>query len=705
MSWIISTLKAFTAMRHSTNAWLTGPHAGHRSRYDYARDVGIGLDASVVMAPVQWIQRTLPTAPLVVESREQQGEIIPDHPLAMLLAHPNPGYSSEHLLAATVFSLCISGNAYWIKVRNGAGRVAELWYAPHWLVEPKWPVDGSAFISHYDYRPGGELMRLDPADVVHFRHGIDPHNLRLGLAPLASVLREVWADMEAAVFVAAVLRNSGVPGLVVSPDGPTSASADDVAAIKRYLADQFSGEHRGAPLVFSAKTKVDRIGWSPEELDLSTVSNRAEERVCALLGVPPVVVGLHAGTTQTSVGATMHEQVRIAWQSGVIPMQSLIAAEVARSLLPDMDRRPERLRVYFDISAVEALQEETDKTSLRAERLARAGIITLAEARQMMGIDSDDRHELFLRPMGVVEVPGSTNRATAAEQASPPPEAPKARFKHGHSPFDVRIAQTAPHVEPSESAERFADALEARRRRDSAKWSRTLAGFFRELGSAATDLEQIIEDGTAKGATAITKDLALLDHMLTDRVLEALDLPGKTAIFREHYERHYLAVAESVPKIAAAAGIIGLATDLPDRVARAVIATGGRRAGLIDLRAQARAAVMTTLAESRAEGLGVAAMVRRLVDDRLPAGPWSSPAVRAEVIARTETKYAQNYSVIEHAIANEVQRFVVFDARLGETDEICMALDGAIVTAVEAAELLQTEHPNGTRAFVPYYGD
>ncbi len=52
------------------------------------------------------------------------------------------------------------------------------------MMEPKAPVDGGTFISHYEYRPGGgiEPMILDPEDVVHFRNGINPYNMREAFA-------------------------------------------------------------------------------------------------------------------------------------------------------------------------------------------------------------------------------------------------------------------------------------------------------------------------------------------------------------------------------------------------------------------------------------------------------------------------------------------------------------------------------------------
>src|SRR5690606_31997656 len=98
----------------------------------------------------------------------------------------------------------LDGNAYWVKVKNEAGGVLELWYVPHWLIEPKATRDstGQTFITHYEYRVDGQVLAVERDEIVHFRYGLDPHNPRKGMSPLASVLREVFTDDEAANFSA-----------------------------------------------------------------------------------------------------------------------------------------------------------------------------------------------------------------------------------------------------------------------------------------------------------------------------------------------------------------------------------------------------------------------------------------------------------------------------------------------------------------------
>ena len=228
------------------------------------------------MAPIQWIQRTLPEAPITVSSRK--GRVI-GHKLENLLKTPNEFYSNASLWARTIFSWCIAGNSYWLKVRNAIGTPVGLWWVPSWMIEPKWPTQGSTnvFISHYEYRPGGgQTIDIPVDDIVHFRCGIDPSNPRLGMSPLRSVLREVWADDESRNWVAALLRNSGVPGVVVSPKtGAMSVAPTDVDGVKQYIKGMFSGDRRGEPLVMSGPTDVKEFGYDPGKMNLTHVRNTA----------------------------------------------------------------------------------------------------------------------------------------------------------------------------------------------------------------------------------------------------------------------------------------------------------------------------------------------------------------------------------------------------------------------------------------------
>jgi HK97 family phage portal protein len=683
MNWLQKTLVKALGMRH-----LAGPQMGgqllKRTRYDYRKEVGDLIDSSVVTAPVQWVQRALPEARLTVRQRGRSGapEERADHPMLALIQRPNDYYGDLALWAATVFSYLTAGNAYWIALRNGVGRPAELWYAPHWTMTPKGDAEGSQFISHYEYRPGGgQVIRYEIADVVHFRHGIDPRNPRLGLSPLDGVIREIFMDLESSNFVASLLRNMGVPGLVLSPKAGGIVSPDDVNATKAWIRQAFGGDRRGEPLVMGAPTDVNQFGFNPQQLNMGEARDIAEERVCASLGIPAAVVGFGAGLQSTKVGATMEELRKLAWQNGVLPVARVLADELDRSLLGQFGPSA-GLNAFWDTSEVQALQDDRVKAAQVWQTMIGGGWAQLYEGREAMGLEVDDSQRLYLRPAMALETPA------AGSKALPAPVQSKARATRAE-----RLAARGYVLAVQRQEEPLGKAMDQRLRR-----------FFAALGkdARAKALPILKRDwqAPAKAAPAVEEKT---DERLVDAILERLGVAAHQATFRGLYEGHYIDVAKAISE---AAGLAGLGGSLPDPVARAIVGAGGRRSGLVDLGKQSRSALFDALALGRSEGEGAEALAARIAD-HIEAGPWGTVEQRARTIARTETKYAQNVSTIERAKAAAVEKFVVFDGRLGPGRSLPdhIARDGSIVSASEAERMAADEHPNGTLSFAPYFGE
>jgi HK97 family phage portal protein len=294
-----------------------------RSSFDYLSEVGDGTGSSTVMAPLLWVARTFPEAPLGLWRRDEEGreERVLDHPMLRLVARPNQHYTGHTLWMATLLDWYVDGNAYWLVVRDRGGQPRELWWAPQWSIEPQG--DEQTLVTSYRYRTGTRTIDIDPADVVHFRFGLDPDDGRLGYSPLKSVLREVFTDDEAANFTASLLRNLGVPGIMLSPDG-FAPSREELEAVKSELKEMFTGDRRGEPLVMAGPSKIEQFGFSPEQLLLREIRRIPEERVTAVLGVPAIVAGLGAGldrSTFTNAG----EAREMAYESGIIPTQRMFA--------------------------------------------------------------------------------------------------------------------------------------------------------------------------------------------------------------------------------------------------------------------------------------------------------------------------------------------------------------------------------------------
>lgn len=377
-----------------------------RTKFDYAKEVGTGLGSNVIMSPVQWVMRTFPESPVSLSKTKADGQVEPvvTHPFLDLLNHPNDFYTYETMIMATMLSWSIAGNAYWLKVRNGIKGVIQLWYVPHWMITAKaHPTDTSIFIDHYEYNPNGQRFHVPIEDVVHFRFGLDPLNVRRGLSPLGAVLREVFTDDEASNYSASILRNMGVPGVIISPDNDEGIDEKTAIAVKEKFKQTFTGDRRGEAMIMTGKTKIESFGFDPKKLNLGDMRDISEERVTAALGIPAAVIGFGAGLQTTKVGATMNAMIRLAWTGNIIPSQRPISQTLQRQLLIDFDN-DKSLTVGFDNSKVSALQEDKDAKVKRLTDGVRAGWATVADAREAEGLTVEDDHKVFLRPLNLVEV-------------------------------------------------------------------------------------------------------------------------------------------------------------------------------------------------------------------------------------------------------------------------------------------------------------
>lgn len=632
-----------------------------RSRLDYAAAVGDGSQNAIIMACVLWICRTFPEAPLRVAARQSDGtwQAAPDHPLINLLERPNPFYSGPLLWNATLSDLVMTGNAYWFKVRSAGGRVVQVWWIPKSLVEPKWPADGSAYLSHYEYSPDGRPIRVEVADLVHFRYGLDPENTRLGRSPVASLLREVFSDDEAATYTASLLRNMGIPGVILAPDdADVVLSGEDAEAVKAQYMQRFGGDHRGEPLVMTGKTQVTVLGFDPKNMDLAALRRIPEERISAVLGIPAIVAGLGAGL-QRATFANYAEAREAAYESNIIPTQRLLAAELNSQLVGDFGD-PARDRVEFDLSQVRVLQADQNALSQRLTIQYQADVAKRSEVRRALGYAFGPEDEFYKSELDALLAP---------------PPAP--------AMLGAPSVTTLAHAASTARRSLPVLALKAGRGVDwPARAARDRAGL------------------TERGAGLLGPVFARAGR----QVLDTLSQSGKAA--------RAVKAAPELPadfdeRLAAAfAELHGVSIDQ----ARATVADG--LAADFELPFTVRQGIIDQLA---ADVTGVADETRRqiaaAVADGVEAGETldqlrtrvadlfdTMSSSRAMTIARTESGNAYNLgTVASYRESGVVKAVGVLD---GEDDEPCRSANGATWSFDEAAAS-PLGHPNCSRSFFP----
>lgn len=365
------------------------------SRYDYATEAGDLWKNPIISLGLKWIGDRVSKPRIRVSRIRRDGsyEPVANDPLSALWNKPNSYYYRRTLETGIVLSLVCGGTGYIHLRRDGRSKIAELWWLPEGEVTPQWPADGSVFIDGWQVTAkDGVPVPVAYEDIIQFRVGIDPDNPRLGFSPVKACLREVCAVNEESGYVAALLRNSGVPSVAIIPKSPDlEPNEDDAKAIKRRFKDTFSGEGRGEPIVFQGAYDIKVVGYSPEQLALDKLPQNAIAKVAAAVGVPPMVMGLPDPNADYS---NMGNLTRTAW-SVITSAQDVIAETLRWKLLPEFQMDPNRYVVEYDYTGINELTEPLDLQHARVREDWKAGLVQLNEAREELGLDPDPDGDRF----------------------------------------------------------------------------------------------------------------------------------------------------------------------------------------------------------------------------------------------------------------------------------------------------------------------
>ena len=667
-------------MVHANSNWWDGLGFGlSGTKFNFAAKVGNGQDSSVVMAPVMWVAKNSVQAPPEVLQLDGDDEIRQDgHALTKLLRKPNKFYTGKQLQMGTLICMLTQLDAYWIKIFNKDGTVAETWLAPAHLMEPM-TLPGTAnseFIDYYKYTPGGEEIRLAPEQVTHFRIGINPVDPRHGMGILYPVLREVYTDTEAANFTAALLRNMGIPGIILSPKNSEKGEViGDVQGVKDKFVETFGGDERGKVMVNKIAVNVEQFGFNPDQMKLGDIRNIPEERMCAMIGIQPSVIAFGTGQQQTKVGATAAENRASSWEDGIIVYLDVMADTLSDSLLPHFEEDPEAFRVNYRLGNVRALRESQDALYKRVNSAINSGWMRVDQGQALAGLEPDTTQQIYLRRGNQIEVSAGVKGRDKPQYSAALKADSRVR----------RILAIGTKANPTRDQAR----LMAQYNRDVRVLeppfeADTLTFLKRWAGTIADAAEEVLTP----------KQLAE-----TQLILDKVDLTTMENQLKELYEEQYRRTADTT--LNSLNNVMGITIGSPDIVAQQTVAAGGRQAGLVDLSGSTRRKLFKILAQAEEAGLGVPETVR-LIRDTVTAGRFATTEIRARLIARTETLHAQRESSLAaYKQISGVDTVLVFDARLGETDEECANLDGTTVTIADAEVLSAEEHPNGTRAFAP----
>lgn len=367
-------------------------------------------NSSIVYACVNEIVTTVPEAPLVL-IRTRDDAVVESHPVLDLLTTPNAYYSTDMLLRYLTTRLLLAGEGYLWKWRRGGQFPSELWPVPTSWVTVK-TGSGGNIIGGYGLREGGGKREAAVAAEDMLRAWLpDPESTYKGLSPIAAATRDYTLEQERENYLRDMLKNTVIAGLVFKSDRAlTPPQKDDIRA---WLKDAVGGERRGEPLVVSGPGSGVENVTPLADLDWPGFSEMTETRICAVYGVPPILVAIRAGLKFATY--SNYELARRSFYTETMsPFWSLLAAALTFGLLAAEGDSDHEFR--YDTTQVPAMQEDLGKRVDRATRLVSGAIWTRNQALEAIGDEPVDGGDVYLMPIGITEVPAPWSADYAAYQ-------------------------------------------------------------------------------------------------------------------------------------------------------------------------------------------------------------------------------------------------------------------------------------------------
>ena len=320
----------------------------------------------------------------LVEPRAKGERRVPveaSHPVARLLERVNPWYTRADLWRATEIYLCLWGSAFWA-IQRGEDGEPELWplRPDRMAVIP----DRQRYVRGFVYRGSGygassssmpsENVAYTPDEIVWLRY-FNPLDELAGLSPLAPARLSADMGHEGLRFNRHLLRNSARPDfLLLTNHELNDAELEDFYQRWEQRYQGPGNAHR--PAVASAVRDVKTLGLSHRDIDFIQGLRWSLEEVSRAYGVPKLLLGDFERATYANVQASE----RMFWRNTVVPEVRFLEDQMNRALLPRLGYP--NLAVEFDLSVIEALQEDEASRVQRETALLDRGVLTINEVRR-----------------------------------------------------------------------------------------------------------------------------------------------------------------------------------------------------------------------------------------------------------------------------------------------------------------------------------
>jgi HK97 family phage portal protein len=610
--------------------------------------------------------------------KNSKGEVdeLLSHPAIDLLYRCNPFQTKNQFWKITLINKKLTGEAFWLKVRDNRNKVVELWNLRPDLVTIV--SDPENYIKHYELqKDDGRPTIIKKEDMVHFQ---DPNPLDLyrGMSPLKPAQSRIETELHATDFQRNFFLNNARPdALLLSEDNLSSEQKDE---LKTSWNAKHKGPSRNSRLgILEGGIQYQQIAITQKEMDYIESLDHTRDDILIAFGVPKSII-----TTDDVNYANGSNGLKSFLSETIIPeMDGLLETINEMLIIPDFG---ERLYLDYEDPTPADRQMELNEYTAGVDKW-----ITRNEIRQKMNLEpvpgGDDLYlGLGNAPLDPAKSASDLDDDTEDEDATEPPakeEEPTKVFLGRHGLREKLLFE-----------EQLVDSVTAAIKRTKGTSKKKQATLLKE-GPVRKLYGQYVNkkiDGRAKRfRTELAKEAGkqmgrVLAHLTGGKMFaQTKALPDLLSGFDKKKEQKVFTKL-ALPFLVDAA--VDAGQDALDMIQDGQFKLTTALQKALEKRARFFATTVndttleklsTTLAQGLAAGEGVTEL-----SDRVKAVYEEFSTYRSDMIARTEATAANNEGFLEaykqSSVVTSVEWVATHDDR---TRDEHLALDGEIVAKGE----------------------
>ena len=357
--------------------------------------VGAQVQQLSAMTSVGWLFATVNRIAQSIASQEwklyrKQGgerEEIDAHPAIDLWHSANPFITREDFLETSQQHMELTGEMWWVLVRNGAGVPVEMQVVrPDRMAPIPHPTE---FIQGYQYQIGTNKVMLDPQDVIFTRNPspLDPYR---GIGVVQSMMVDLGAERLAAQWQQNFFRNSAEPGGIIEfPAGLSDQDFERLASRWRWQHQGTANAHRVA--ILERGTWKDRK-ITQSDMQFEQLRRFERDQILGAFGMPLPIMGITESVNRANAEAAEVMYARWLVRPRLLRIRAALNEKLLK-LYPDGDS------LMFDF--VDPVPANRVELMTEGQLGYQNEILTLNEARERFGAGPADTE-------GADEVPMSS---------------------------------------------------------------------------------------------------------------------------------------------------------------------------------------------------------------------------------------------------------------------------------------------------------